>query len=76
MELGEELPEPGGLSHAVSDSVVLRLTLERAGDHRLALGQPGHQVAAQKDSVAGGGASSVRTPGPVRVSVDNELGGG
>jgi hypothetical protein len=25
VELGEKLPEPGGLSHAVSDSAVLRL---------------------------------------------------
>jgi hypothetical protein len=75
MELGEELPEPGSLRHAVSDSVVLPLGTG-AGDHRLALGRPGHQVAAQKDRVAGGRAPSVRTPGPVCVSVDNELGGG
>jgi len=45
MELGEELPEPGSLSHAVSNSAVLRLGT-RAGDDRLALGRPGHQVAA------------------------------
>jgi hypothetical protein len=75
VELDEKLPEPGGLSHAVSDSAVLHLGTG-AGDHWLALGQPGHQVAAQKDSVAGGGAPSVRTPGPVGVSVDDKLGGG
>ena len=74
MELGKELLEPGGLNHAVSDSAVLRLGTG-AGDHRLALGRPGHQVAAHKDSVAGGGARSVRTLGPVGVSVDDELGG-
>jgi len=74
VELGKELLEPGGLNHAVSDSAVLRLGTG-AGDHRLALGRPGHQVAAHKDSVAGGGARSVRTLGPVGVSVDDELGG-
>jgi len=45
VELGEELPKPGGLSHAVSDNAVLRLSIG-AGDHRLALGRPRHQVAA------------------------------
>ena len=45
VKLGEELPEPGSLSHAVSDSAVLRLGTG-AGDDRLALGQLGHQVAA------------------------------
>jgi len=75
LELGEELPEPGSLSYAVSDSAVLRLGIG-AGDDRLTLGRPGHQVAAQKDGVAGGGAPSVRTPSPVSVSVDDELGGG
>jgi hypothetical protein len=37
VELGVKLPEPGGLSHAVSDSAVLRLST-RAGDHQLSLG--------------------------------------
>ena len=45
VELGEELPEPGSLSHAVGDSTVLRLGTG-AGDDRLALGRPRHQVAA------------------------------
>jgi hypothetical protein len=75
VELGEKLPEPGGLSHAISDSAVLRLGTG-AGDHWLALGRPGHQVAAQEDSVAGGGSPSVWTPGPVGVSVDDKLGRG
>jgi len=74
VELGKELSEPGGLSHAVSDNAVLRLGTG-VGDHRLALGRPGHQVPAQKDSVAGGGTPSVRTLGPVGVSVDDKLGG-
>lgn len=75
VELDKELPKPGCLSHAVSDSAVLRLGTG-AGDHRLTLGRPGHQVAAQKDGVAGGRAPSVRTPGPVSVGVDNKLSGG
>ena len=45
MEFDEELPEPASLSHAVGDSAVLRLGT-RVGDDRLALGRPGHQVAA------------------------------
>jgi hypothetical protein len=75
VELGKELPEPGGLSHAVGNSAVFRFSTG-TGDHRLPLGRPGHQVTAQKDGVARGGAPSVRTPGPVGVSVDDELGGG
>jgi hypothetical protein len=75
VELGEELPEPGGLSHAVSNSAVLRLSTG-PGDHRLALRRPGHQVAAQENRIAGGGAPGVRTPCPVGVSVDDELGRG
>jgi hypothetical protein len=75
VELDKKLPEPGGLSHAVSDSAVLRLGTG-PGDHRLALRRPGHQVATQEDSVAGGGAPSVRTPGLVGVSVDDKLGEG
>jgi len=45
MELSEELPELGRLSHAVSNNAVLCL-VTRVGDDRLALGRPGHQVAA------------------------------
>jgi len=75
VELGEELPEPRSLGHAISHNAVLRLGTG-AGDDWLALGQPGHEVAAQKDGVTGGGAPGVRTPGPVGVSVDDELGGG
>jgi hypothetical protein len=37
VELGEKLPELGGLNHAVSDSAILRLSTG-AGDHWLALG--------------------------------------
>jgi len=41
VELGEELPEPGSLSHAVSNGAVLCLGTG-AGDDRLMLGRPGH----------------------------------
>jgi hypothetical protein len=75
VQLSEKLPEPGGLNDTVSDSAVLRLGTG-PGDHRLALRRPGHRVAAQEDSVAGGGATSVRTPRSVSVSVDDKVGGG
>jgi len=52
MELGEEIPKSGSLSHAVSNGAVLHL------------------------GVAGGRATSVRAPGPVGVSVDDQLSGG
>jgi hypothetical protein len=45
VKLGEELPEPGSLRHAVGHITVLRLGT-RARDDRLALRRPGHQVAA------------------------------
>ena len=74
MELGKELSEAGSLSHAVSNSTILCLGTG-AGDHRLALRRQDTRLLPRKDSVAGGGAPSVRTPGPVGVSVDDELGG-
>jgi hypothetical protein len=52
VQLSEKLSEPGGLRYAVSDSAVLRLGTGPE-DHSLALRQPGHEVAAQEDSVAG-----------------------
>jgi hypothetical protein len=45
VELGEELPEPRSLRHAVGHDTVFRLGA-RAGDDRLALRRPGHQVTA------------------------------
>jgi hypothetical protein len=45
MELGEELPEPRSLRHAIGHGTILRLGT-RAGDDRLALRRPGHQVTA------------------------------
>jgi hypothetical protein len=75
VELGEELPEPRSLRHAVGHSTVLRLGT-RAGDDRLALRRPGHQVPTEEDGEAGGGAPSVRAPDPISVGVDDQVGGG
>jgi hypothetical protein len=50
MKLSQELSEPGRLSHAVSNSPVLRLST-RARDNRLLLGRPEDQVAAEKDDI-------------------------
>jgi hypothetical protein len=75
MELGQELAEPRGLGHAIGHGTVLRLGTG-AGGHLLTLGQPGHQVAAQEDSVARGGASSIWTSCPISINIDNHLGGG
>ena len=69
VERRQELSEPGRLRHTVSDSPVLRLNAG-AGDNGLPLGRPGDKVAAQKDIVAGSGASRVRTTSPVSVGVD------
>jgi hypothetical protein len=51
VKLSQELLEPGRLSHAVSNSPVLRLST-RAGDNWLSLRRLGDQVAAEEDSVA------------------------
>jgi hypothetical protein len=50
VKLNQEPSEPGRLSHAVSNSPVLRLST-RARDYRLSLGRPGDQVAAEEDGI-------------------------
>jgi hypothetical protein len=50
VKLSQELSEPGRLSHAISNSPTLCLST-RARDHRLSLGRPGDQVAAEEDSI-------------------------
>jgi hypothetical protein len=50
VKLSQELSEPGRLSHAVSNSPVLRLST-RARDNRLSLGRPGDQVATEEDGI-------------------------
>jgi hypothetical protein len=49
VKLSQELSEPGRLSHAVSNSPVLRLST-RARD-KLSLGRPGDHVAAEEDDI-------------------------
>ena len=51
VELRQELSEPGRLRHAVSNSLVLRLSTG-TGDNRLPLGRLGDQVAVQDDGIA------------------------
>jgi hypothetical protein len=50
VKLSQELSEPGRLSHAVSNSPVLRLNT-RARDNWLSLGRPGEQVTAEEDGI-------------------------
>jgi hypothetical protein len=50
VKLSQELSEPGRLSHAVSNSPILRLST-RAGDNRLSLGRLVDQVAAEEDGI-------------------------
>jgi len=73
VELGKEMSEPGGLNHVVSDNTVLRLSTG-AGDHRLALGRPRHQVSAQKEHSRRWSVECLDTR-PSRLSVDDKLGG-
>jgi hypothetical protein len=72
VKLSQELSEPGRLSHAVSNSLVLRLST-RVRDNRLSLGRPGDQVAAEEDGITGGRSARVWAPRPVNVSVDDQL---
>jgi hypothetical protein len=50
VKLSQELSEPGRLSHAVSNSPILRLST-RAGDNQLSLGRLVDQVAAEEDGI-------------------------
>ena len=75
VKLSQELSEPGCFRDTVSDSLVLRLCTG-AGDNRLPLGRPGDKVATEEDGIAGSAPTSVRTPCPVSVGVEDELSGG
>jgi len=75
VKLSRELSKPGGLRHTVGDGPVLHLGTG-AGDHRLPLGRPRDEVAAQEDGVARRGPASVRAATPVGVGVDDEVSGG
>jgi hypothetical protein len=50
VKLSQELSEPGRLSHAVINSLVLRLNT-LAGYNRLSLGRRGDQVATKEDDI-------------------------
>jgi hypothetical protein len=75
LKLMEQLVQPGGLSHAFGDGLVLDF---RTGprDDRLSLGRSGHNVVPKEHRVAGRRSMSVRTSSPVNVSVDDEVGAG
>ena len=75
VKLSQELSEPGCFRHTISDSPVLRLCTG-AGDNRLPFGRPGDKVATEENGIAGSAPTSVRTPHPVRVGVDDGLSGG
>jgi len=75
VKLSQELSETGCFRHTVSDSPVLHLCTG-AGDNRLPLGRPGDKVATEENGIAGSATTSVRTPRPVSVGVDDELNGG
>jgi hypothetical protein len=65
MELLEKLAQPATLD-GMGDNAILSLGA-RLGHSGLTLGGPGDQVVAKKDTEAGGRASGVRTPCPVRI---------
>jgi hypothetical protein len=50
VKLSQELSKPGCLSHAFSNSSVLRLSTQ-ARDNRLSLGRPGDQVVTEEDDI-------------------------
>jgi hypothetical protein len=74
LELMEQLSQPSGLSHTIGNSTVLGL---HAGmEDSLPFDRPGHQIGPQEDRVAWSGVMCVRTPRPVSVCVDDEVGAG
>jgi hypothetical protein len=71
LELEKKLTKPTALSHGVSHGSVLGLGTG-ARHSGLAFRRPGHQVIAKVDTVARGGATSVRAACPVRIRVCGE----
>lgn len=71
VKLLEKLAEPTGFSDGVGDSPILRFSAG-AGDCMLSLGRPRDEVIAKKHTIAGGGATSVRTARPVRIRIGDE----
>jgi hypothetical protein len=72
LELMQELAQPGGLSHTISNGTVLSFGA-RAGDDSLPLSRPGDQVVPEEHGIARRGATSVRAASPVDVSVDDQV---
>jgi len=66
------LLQPGCFGNAVGNSPILSLGT-RPRDSGLPLGGPGDETAPEEDRIAGGGASSVRAAGPIRISIHNKL---
>ena len=75
VKFSQELSEPGCFRHTVSDSPVVRLCTA-AGDNRLPLARPGDKVATEENGIAKSTPTSVQTPRPVNIGVDDELSGG
>ena len=71
-KLGKQLAEPSSFSNTICHITILGLCT-RPGDCLLMLGGPGHQIVPKEHCVTGGGTSSVRTAGPVSISVDDQL---
>jgi hypothetical protein len=51
LELMQELPQPGGLSHTIGDGTLLGFGAG-AGDDSLLLGRPGDQVVSEEHGIA------------------------
>jgi hypothetical protein len=72
LKLMQELAQPGGLSHTISDDMVLGFNAG-AGDNSPPLGRPRDQVVLEEHDIARRGATSVRAASPVGVGVDNQV---
>jgi hypothetical protein len=72
LKLMQELAQPGGLSHTISDGMALGFNAG-AGDNSPPLGRPRDQVVLEEHGIARRGATSVRAASPVGVGVDNQV---
>jgi hypothetical protein len=66
VEFLQQLADPTALGNSMSNNPILGLSA-RLGHSGLALGRPRNQVVAEEDAEAGGRASRVRTPSPIRI---------
>jgi hypothetical protein len=72
MQLHKQLSKLTRLCHAVGHGAVLCLSA-RTGEDVLTFRRPGDEVVAQEHRVAQSGPASLRTTGPVSISVDDEV---